>query len=115
MDEFSRVISQLMSQGGAPAEAEGGAKPSELPPLPTEAAEAAPAAGGLDLMGLIGGMSAPPQGHRMELLLALKPYLNPKRCDKVDRACSLVRTAYMIRGALGSVGTLSSLGGTFNV
>ena len=60
---------------------------------------------GLGAMG--GGM--PSDNQKMQLLLALKPYLRPERCDRIDRLCRLVDMAYGVRGAL------RSLGGIFHV
>lgn len=132
MDELGRVIANLMNSlpengtGGA----EGSAPPADGASLsgPAEnAAETAasaegggdgadlasllPSLGGGDLMGMLGAMGGgmPQDNHKMQLLIALKPYLRPERCDRVDRLCRLMDMAYGVRGAL------HSLGGIFHV
>lgn len=40
----------------------------------------------------------------MRLLAALKPYLRPQRQEKIDRAQSMLGTAYSVRGLLSSLG-----------
>ncbi len=135
MDELGRVIANLMNSlpsDGAenPAPPEGAAAPfpAAAPAGGEPAAEAAagggaeegsigdlasllPGIGGGDLMGMLGAMGGgmPPDNHKMQLLIALKPYLRPERCDRIDRLCRLMDTAYGVRGAL------RSLGGIFHV
>ena len=130
MDELGRVIANLMNslpenQSGAEASAppaapfagdadagdsqdglsmaEGGEEGNPLSFLSGP--------GGGDLMGMLGAMGGgmPHDNHKMQLLIALKPYLRPERCDRVDRLCRLLDTAYGVRGAL------RSLGGVFHV
>lgn len=135
MDELGRVIANLMNS--LPENSSSGAEPS-APPEETAAApttdentvetfsdagsasgEAAtgdlssllPSIGGGDFMGMLGAMGGgmPPDNHKMQLLIALKPYLRPARCDRIDRLCRLMDTAYGVRSAL------RSLGGIFHV
>ncbi len=134
MDELGRVIANLMNS--LPENSSGGAEPSAPPeetaaPAPDENAvetfgsagnntgesslgdlsSLLPSIGGGDLMGMLGAMGGgmPPDNHKMQLLIALKPYLRPARCDRIDRLCRLMDTAYGVRGAL------RSLGGIFHV
>ena len=131
MDELGRVIANLMNslpQGGTDG-AEGSAPPENGASLgPAENATETVAStgeggdgaeltsllsgmGGGDLMGMLGAMGGgmPPDNHKMQLLVALKPYLRPERCERVDRLCRLLDMAYGVRGAL------HSLGGIFHV
>ena len=125
MDELGRVIANLMNslpenQSGAEASA-----PPSAPfagdaqdglSMPEGGEEGNPLSflsgpGGGDLMGMLGAMGGgmPHDNHKMQLLIALKPYLRPERCERVDRLCRLLDTAYGVRGAL------RSLGGVFHV
>ena len=97
MDELSRVIADIMSKNG-----DEDTERRENPPAET------PQEGDDPIMGLLNGFSQQ-NGQRMELLTALKPHVCDERCRKIDKICGIVRTAYMIRGAL------SSLGGLMNV
>lgn len=134
MDELGRVIANLMNSlpengtGGADASPppEGTSVPfSAAPPSPgSSAGEASdgggsagelaallPGMGGGDFLGMLGAMGGgmPSDNQKMQLLLALKPYLRPERCERIDRLCRLVDMAYGVRGAL------RSLGGIFHV
>ena len=134
MDELGRVIANLMNSlpengtGGADASPppEGTSVPfPAAPPSPgSSAGEASdgggsagelaallPGMGGGDFLGMLGAMGGgmPSDNQKMQLLLALKPYLRPERCDRIDRLCRLVDMAYGVRGAL------RSLGGIFHV
>lgn len=122
MDELGRVIANLMNS--LPENGTGGADASPPPegtsvPFPAapsspgssagEASDGGGSAGELAalLPGMGGGM--PSDNRKMQLLLALKPYLRPERCERIDRLCRLVDMAYGVRGAL------RSLGGIFHV
>ena len=134
MDELGRVIANLMNSlpengtGGADASPppEGTSVPfPAAPPSPgSSAGEASdgggsagelaallPGMGGGDFLGMLGAMGGgmPSDNQKMQLLLALKPYLRPERCERIDRLCRLVDMAYGVRGAL------RSLGGIFHV
>ena len=134
MDELGRVIANLMNSlpengaGGADASPppEGTSVPfPAAPPSPgSSAGEASdgggsagelaallPGMGGGDFLGMLGAMGGgmPSDNRKMQLLLALKPYLRPERCERIDRLCRLVDMAYGVRGAL------RSLGGIFHV
>lgn len=134
MDELGRVIANLMNSlpengtGGADASPppEGTSVPfTAAPPSPGssagevsdgggsagELAALLPGMGGGDFLGMLGAMGGgmPSDNRKMQLLLALKPYLRPERCERIDRLCRLVDMAYGVRGAL------RSLGGIFHV
>jgi len=42
--------------------------------------------------------------RKLQLLAALKPYMRPSRQEKIERAQSLLRTAYSMRALLSSLG-----------
>ena len=134
MDELGRVIANLMNS--LPENGTGGADASPPPegtsvPFPAapsspgssageasdgggsagERAALLPGMGGGDFLGMLGAMGGgmPSDNRKMQLLLALKPYLRPERCERIDRLCRLVDMAYGVRGAL------RSLGGIFHV
>ena len=134
MDELGRVIANLMNS--LPENGTGGADASPPPegtsvPFPAapsspgssageasdggssagELAALLPGMGGGDFLGMLGAMGGgmPSDNQKMQLLLALKPYLRPERCERIDRLCRLVDMAYGVRGAL------RSLGGIFHV
>lgn len=132
MDELGRVIANLMNSlpenGSSGADGTAPLESGASLPGPTEdAAETSasladggggldlasllPGAGGGNLMGMLGAMGGgmPQDNHKMQLLIALKPYLRPERCERVDRLCRLMDMAYGVRGAL------HSLGGIFHV
>ncbi len=138
MDELGRVIANLMNSmpGGGTDGAEPSAPPDGTSePFATAGMDATetgagmteggnpeggsdgdlssllPSIGGGDLMEMLGAMGGgmPSDNHKIQLLLALKPYLRPERCERIDRLCRLMDTAYGVRGAL------RSLGGIFHV
>ena len=41
--------------------------------------------------------------RKTQLLKALKPYLKPERADKIDRAISMLQTAYSAKSALSLI------------
>jgi len=116
MDELSRVIAGLMQnlpQEGAPDAASDAPPADTLPPQDAEAAEAALMPSGGDLSGMLGMLGSLGGGTggmslsgdpKMQLLVALKPWLRPERCDRIDRLCRLMNTANGVRGALRSMG-----------
>lgn len=72
--------------------------------------DASPLAGltdlGIDpgLLGRVGRLLNEEQGEdkaRQELLAAMKPYLSPRRREKLDRAMKLARLSHLARLALG--------------
>lgn len=75
------------------------APPASAPSVP------APTSGGsggsMDLSGLLsnlGGMTNLKNNPHMNLLLALKPYMNPVRASKIDGAMKIIQLAQISRG-----------------
>ncbi len=75
------------------------------PSLPAEPAVPAPSGQSakppMDLSGLLGGMGSMgslKNNPHMNLLLALKPYMNPVRASKIDSAIKIVQLAQISKG-----------------
>lgn len=116
MDELGKLFQSLLD--GASSDSSGEAPPDAadvLSPDGTDPAQAQDSTDdGLDLSGLsslLGSFSPPkPEANqKMQLLIALKPYLRDARREKLERAQSLLNTAYSVRAIL------SSLGGDFKM
>ena len=122
MDELGKLFQSLLD--GASSETSGDAPADDATDVLSDTgtqdqsaaqdAVEASADAGLDLSGLsnlFGSFAAPkPEANpKMQLLMALKPYLRDARREKLERAQSLLNTAYSVRAIL------SSLGGILNV
>lgn len=75
---------------------------SDTPAQSASSPSSAPSGGGsMDLSGLLsnlGGMSNVQNNPHMNLLLALKPYMNPIRASKIDGAMKIIQLAQITRG-----------------
>lgn len=91
----------------------GAANKNHVPSLPAEpiseasapsassSASSAPSGGSMDLSGLLGSlgnMTDVQNNPHMNLLLALKPYMNPVRASKIDGAMKIIQLAQITRG-----------------
>lgn len=123
MDELGKLFQSLLggaspdTSGDTPADDAADVSSADSAPSTQEAANDAVetnADAGMDFSGLsnlLGSFSqpTPETNQKMQLLIALKPYLRDARREKLERAQSLLSTAYSVRSIL------SSLGGILNV
>lgn len=89
----------------APQEQPDPAPVEAAPTLPAEPAVPAPSGQNakppMDLSGVLGGMGSLgslKNNPHMNLLLALKPYMNPVRASKIDSAIKIVQLAQISKG-----------------
>lgn len=123
MDELSKLFQSLLdgaspdTSGDTPADDAADVLSADGASSAQDAAKDAVEANadaGMDFSGLsnlLGSFSqpVPETNQKMQLLIALKPYLRDARREKLERAQSLLNTAYSVRSIL------SSLGGILNV
>lgn len=78
------------------------AEPISEVSAPSAPASSAPSGGSsMDLSGLLGNlgnMTNVQNNPHMNLLLALKPYMNPVRASKIDGAMKIIQLAQITRG-----------------
>ena len=103
MDDFGKILQDLVKN--LPQDAAAPAKPAQ------DAQDALSAEGMAmpampELSSILGKLPPPmPMNNRkLQLLAALKPYMRPSRQEQIDRAQSLLRTAYSMRALLSSLG-----------
>lgn len=58
--------------------------------------------------GQSSGIQQRPSEQKTRLLKALKPYMRKERAEKIDRAISMLDTAYAAKSALGLLGSLNA-------
>lgn len=118
MDNFSDILNKIMSDpaimntvseiassvSGASAPPE---QTVETPPDAENAAAGQQSSLPFDigsLLGSLGGTPSVESSSRAELLRALKPFVNSHRSAQIDRALSMLNTAYTARTAIKAFG-----------
>lgn len=94
------------NKNSAPVQPDFTAEPVQEVSAPPAAAPAVPAPTSgnnapMDLSGLLSGlgnMANVQNNPHMNLLLALKPYMNPLRASKIDSAMKIIQLAQITRG-----------------
>lgn len=99
-DLLARILEDPEIQAAGQEESQGTAQASQAPPFPTislppELLSKLPA-----LMGALGSMKGGKDSAKDEksaLLLALKPYMSPQRCDAIDKLIMINRLSELMR------------------
>jgi hypothetical protein len=97
---MSRVMQIAGSLMGQNAPAQESAPDADAAASPPPMADGLPAAMLPQLLGMLSGAAA--DDPRAALLIALKPFLDEKRCAKIDKMLSMMRLAEMA-GQFGSL------------